>query len=138
MYQQSSRFLFKQVDKVAKGKQCTDYFAYINDVANVMNMKNEATTVDQFLKWDNLERAMAVRSLYLIGYTAKLHKDSKESSKTKTNELFAMEVQKMVKTHLAYILFKMSRERFDEHQFVDQKVKVPVELLLKIFALKEL
>ena len=57
-----------------------------------MNMKNEAKTVDEFLSWDNLERVMAVRSLYLIGYTAKLHKDSKESTKTKTNELFAMEV----------------------------------------------
>ena len=44
----------------------------------------------------------------------------------------------MVKTHLAYILFKMSRERFDEYQFVDTKVKTPVELLIKIFALKEL
>ena len=57
-----------------------------------MNMKNDAKTVDEFLSLDNLEKIMALRSLYLISYTAKLHKESKESSKTKTNELFALEV----------------------------------------------
>ena len=92
MYQQSARYLFKQVEKVAKGKKCTDYFSYINEIDNVMNMKNDAKTVDEFLSLDNLEKIMALRSLYLIGYTAKLHKESNESSKTKTNELFALEV----------------------------------------------
>ena len=92
MAQQCSRYIFKQVDKVAKGKKCTDYFSYINDLANVMNLRNDAKTVEGFLTLDNLEKTMAIRSLYLIGYVAKLHKDSKESSKTKTNELFALEV----------------------------------------------
>ena len=55
-------------------------------------MKNDAKTVDEFLSLDNLENIMALRSLQLIDYTAKLHKESTESSKTKTNELFALEV----------------------------------------------
>lgn len=78
--------------KVAKDKKCTGYFAYINDLGNVMNMKCDANTVEDFLTWENLEKTMATRSLYLIRYTAKLHEDSKVSSKTKTNELFALEV----------------------------------------------
>ena len=57
-----------------------------------MNMKCGANTEEDFLSWESLEKTMATRSLYLIWYTAKLHEDSKESSKTKTNELFALEV----------------------------------------------
>ena len=44
----------------------------------------------------------------------------------------------MVKTHLAYILFKMTKERISEYKFKDQRTKVPLELMLKIFALKEI
>ena len=44
----------------------------------------------------------------------------------------------MVKTHLTYILFKMSKERIDEYQFKDERTKIPLELMLKIFALKEI
>ena len=32
----------------------------------------------------------------------------------------------------------MTRERIESHKFVDQKVSVPVNLLLKIFAVKEI
>ena len=92
MYQQSSRYLFKQVAKVAKNKKCTGYFAYINDIDNISNIKCDVKSVDDFLSWENLEKTMAIRSLYLVRYTAKLHSESKLSSKTKTNELFALEV----------------------------------------------
>ena len=44
----------------------------------------------------------------------------------------------MVKTHLTYILFKMSKERIDEYQFKDERTRIPLELMLKIFALKEI
>ena len=44
----------------------------------------------------------------------------------------------MIKTHLAYILFKMTKERIDEYNFKDSRAKAPLELLLKIFAVKEI
>ena len=78
--------------KVAKNKKCTGYFAYINDIENVLNIKCDAKSVDEFLAWENLEKTMAIRSLYLVRHTAKLHSETKLSSKTKTNELFALEV----------------------------------------------
>ena len=44
----------------------------------------------------------------------------------------------MVKTHLAYILLKMTRERIEEYNFTDPKARAPLETLLKIFAVKEI
>lgn len=44
----------------------------------------------------------------------------------------------MARTHLIYILFKMTKQRIDEYKFVDQRVKVPLELFLKVFAVKHI
>lgn len=138
MYQQSSRYLFKQAAKIAKGKKCTDYFEYLNEMPNIMNTKSSARTVDEFLSWDHLEKTMATRSLCNVYQTSKLMNESTESSKTKTNELFAMEVQKMVKAHLIYILFTMTKYRVQSYAFVDAKIQVPLDLLVKIFAVKQI
>ena len=138
MFQQSSRYLLKQAAKIAKGKKCTDYFEYLNEMPNVMSLKSTATTVDEFLSWDHLVKTMATRSLFLVAQTSKLLTESTESSKTKTNELFAMEVQKMVRTHLCYILFIMTKHRIETYPFVDANVKVPLDILVKIFAVKQI
>ena len=66
MYQQSARYLLKQAAKVAKGKQCTGYFEYLNEMPNIMNLKSTASTVDEFLSWDHLVKTMATRSLVLV------------------------------------------------------------------------
>jgi len=65
-------------------------------------------------------------------------KESKAPSKTKQNELFALNTDKMARAHLAYILFKMTKDRIDAYPFVDVKVKVPLQLLVKVYALKSL
>lgn len=65
-------------------------------------------------------------------------KESTAPSKTKQNELFALNTDKMARSHLIYILYKMTKDRIDEYPFVDVKVKVPLELLVKVFALKSL
>lgn len=44
----------------------------------------------------------------------------------------------MARAHLAYILFKMTKTRIDYYSFVDVKVRVPLELFLKVFALKSI
>ena len=103
-----------------------------------MSNKSEATSVEEFLSLEHLEKAMATRSLFVINQTYLLLTESKAPSKTKQNELFALEVQKMARTHLCYILFKISRQRVESYPFVDAKVKVPLELLVKIFAVKQI
>ena len=138
MFQQSSRYLFKQAAKIAKGKKCTDYFEYLNEMPNVMSMKCTAKTVDEFLSWDHLVKTMATRSLYLVYSTAKLMTESTLSSKTKTNELYAMEVEKMIRAHLHYIFFMMTKKRVQTYPFVDKNTQVPLELLAKIFAVKHI
>ena len=138
MFQQSSRYLLKQAAKIAKGKKCVSYFEYLNEMPNIMNLKSTASTVDEFLSWDHLVKTMATRSLVLVAQTSKLLTESTQSSKTKTNELFALEVQKMAKTHLCYILFIMTKSRIETYPFVDAKVRIPLDILAKIFAVKQI
>ena len=59
-------------------------------------------------------------------------------SKTKQNDLFALRIDKMARAHLEYILFKMTLTRITEYKFNDPNVKVPLELFVKVFALKSL
>ena len=93
MFQQSSRYLLKQANKLDKNKKCEGYFEYINEMPNLSGTKSTAKTVDEFLSWEHLEKTMATRSLQLIYHTNKLLKESKESSKTKQNELYALNVR---------------------------------------------
>ena len=58
--------------------------------------------------------------------------------KTKQNDLFALKVDKMARAHLEYILFKMTLTRIAEYSFKDANVKVPLELFVKVFALKSI
>lgn len=105
---------------------------------NLMNTKSTAKTVDDFLSWEHLEKTMATRSLSLVNQTHTLLKESTEPSKTKQNELFALDVGKMAKTHLIYIMFILAKQRIEEYNFVDANVKVPLELFLKVFAVKNI
>ena len=91
MFQQSARYLFKQRAKLDKGKKCTDQFEYLNDLPNLMATKSGANTVEEFLSWEHIEKAMATRSLQIVNYTHTLITESKAPSKTKQNELFALE-----------------------------------------------
>ena len=40
--------------------------------------------------------------------------------------------------HIKYVLFLMAVRRLEEHQFVDQKIKQILMLIVRIYALKEL
>lgn len=72
-------------------------------------IKSGSRTIEEFLSWEHLEKAMATRSLFIVDETHRLLKESKAPSKTRQNELFALEVQRMARTHLVYILFKMTK-----------------------------
>lgn len=84
-----------------------------------MTTKSTARTVEEFLSWEHIEKAMAARSLCVLDATHNLIKNSKAPSKTRQNELFALEIDKMAKTHLCYQFFKMSKDRVLNHNFKD-------------------
>ncbi len=56
----------------------------------------------------------------------------------KQNELFADEVQRMSQLHLKYVLFQISRERATKYAFKDERLRDVINLLIRIYAVKEL
>ena len=95
MLQQSSRYLFKKANDVARGKSCSGYFAYMNNTETLCKSKSQARTVAEFLDWEHLTAALSTRSAYYIQHVNKLMKSNTSDKKAKENELFAIEVQKM-------------------------------------------
>ena len=138
MYQQSARYLFKQANSIAKGKTVKGYFEYLNRTKELCSTKSSAKTIDDFLSFEHLDQALATRSAFYIDYTFNLMKASDAPKKVQENELFAFEVGKMSRQHISYMIFTLAKKQLDEFDFKDKNIKPIVELLLKIFAVKQL
>ena len=50
--------------------------------------------------------------------------------------MYAIEVQKMTKYHLIYIMFVIAKSNYQNHKFTDQRIPEILDVLLKVFALK--
>ena len=44
----------------------------------------------------------------------------------------------MARTHMVYVMFKMAKDQILDNNFADAKVRVPLELFVKIYALKHI
>ena len=66
MYQQSSRMLLKQAEKIKQGKQLIDFFSYLMKSDQLLSTPSGATTVEAFLDPDHIQRALATRSAYFV------------------------------------------------------------------------
>ena len=62
MAQQSSRLIFKNANRVAKGKQPDKLFSYLAQTEELTASKSTATTVAEFSSLDHIERTLAVRA----------------------------------------------------------------------------
>lgn len=84
---------------MAKGKKCSDYFAYLNDTEKMCSTVSQPDkSPEEFADLDHLELALATRSAFFIREVARRFGESEEKSeKIKQNEIFAIEVQKMAK-----------------------------------------
>lgn len=70
-----------------------------------------------------------------------LYNDMKASTATsgqKTNEIFSMQIARTSKFHIIYIMFEMTRDSIKSFNFRDLNVKNILEVLLKVFALKQI
>ena len=74
--------------------------SYLNDIPMLIKSKCTATTVAEFLTFANLTRTLATRAAYYVNQTNNLEKTSNASAKEKKNDLFALHVQRAVKTHI--------------------------------------
>ena len=138
MLQQSTRYLFKQVGKVERGKKCQGYFAYLNETEALCSSKSEARNPEDFITWDHLTKALTTRAAYFIRETRNLMKSDNSDKKTQENEVYALELQILAKYHLNYVLFEMAKKRVTTHKFVDENIRFPLETLVKLFAVKQL
>jgi hypothetical protein len=89
MTQQSSRYLFKQIQKVKKGKTTKGLFQYLNDMNALATSAAPAT---DYSSLDGLSQIMKVRAAFHCYQTSALFENSKAGSKSKENELFATDV----------------------------------------------
>ena len=138
MYQQSSRMLLKQVAKVLAGKTPNEFFAYLSKMNELLSGKSTARSTEEFLEHDHLQRALATNACYLVKKVYTMLSESKASSKTKQNELFAMDVNRMTKAHLIYICYERACKSLMAKKVADQNIKKAFMNLYANFALKQL
>lgn len=58
MMGQASRYLFKLIKRVSKGKTLTFPFTYLNKIQETLQLKNQARTVEDFLNLEILDKAL--------------------------------------------------------------------------------
>jgi hypothetical protein len=89
MVLQASRYIWKLLRWANKGKQLHYPFAYINRLKELEGIKGKGATIDELLNIDILFDAMAARAGLLIKECGESIAASKQSQRTKDNELFA-------------------------------------------------
>ena len=62
MAQQASRLIFKNANRVAKGKKTDELFNYLTTTDAIIARKSTATTIAEFLTLDHVENTLAARA----------------------------------------------------------------------------
>ena len=75
--------LLKQAALVAQGKAPDAFFSYLAKSKELLASKSGASTVEQFLDPDHIQRALATRSVYYVLNLFKKLSQSKAPSLTK-------------------------------------------------------
>lgn len=136
MTQQSARLIFKNADRVAKGKPPLPLFSYL--VQKGGDQKSEAHTPEAFSELDHLERTLAVRAAYSVTQLREMMMASKATKKEKENEIFQIEICQLVRLHIVYIFFRMAKESISQTSFKEANLRCHLETACQIFALKQL
>lgn len=136
MYQQSSRYVLKQVKKAKAGKKLKFNFVYINKIPELLSSKSQAKTIEDVLNLDYLEHVLKVRSAFHLETTYNMLGESKASKQEKTNDLFATDIQRMSHHHIIFIMFSLTRDAMKANTFKDPAVPAILNILLKVYALK--
>jgi len=87
---------------------------------------------------DHIQRALATRSTFYASKVVQRIGKSKASMQEKQNTLFAIEVNRMTKLHLIYIMYERARATIASQQIQDANVRRVYMTILANFALKYL
>ena len=93
---------------------------------------------NDFLSLGFLEDTLAFRAANSALELTKVMQASEASAKEKENEVFALDVNRVIRQHITYVVFRITRERLETNQWRDMRCKHYLEAFLKIFALKQL
>ena len=138
MAQQAARLIFKSAKKVTKGKAPHPFFAYLSDPEKLVGSKNSATTVADFQDKQQILRMLAIRAIFAIRELDTVMRESGLSQKEMENDVFALDITRVVRLHLIYAMFKIGLEYIEKSEIKSAQGRKHVETALKIFALKQL
>lgn len=138
MVLQASRYIWKLLRWANKGKQLHYPFAYINRLKELEGIKGKGATVDELLNIEILFDAMAARAGLLIKECGESIANSKQSQRTKDNELFAQAKMKMVRAHMTYLNYYVYKSEVDSQAFKDKRIKPIMYDLVMVCCLKSL
>ena len=100
--------------------------------------KSTAKTVQEFNTLDHIQTTLATRAAMIVKQVVTMIKESKEHKKIYENELYQIDISRMTRIHLVYIIFKLARARIESAKTSDQNCKKYLEIAIKVFALKQL
>ena len=110
----------------------------MNYMTRLINSKCTATTPNEFIIFENLTQTLATRASFYILQCKEMMKDLNFTELQKSNERYAIAVQKMVRTHIQLVMYLMAKEMVDKHRFKDKKVGQVLLLCVRVFAVKQL
>jgi len=124
--------------KQRAGKKLKRNFVYLNNLKELLSCKSEAKTAEDAQTLEYLELCLQVRACYHLDTTYTLLQESNATASEKTNDIFAIEVERASRNHICYMMFSLTIDAFKAKQFKDPGVKAVLENLLKVFALKQI
>ena len=95
--------MFKIYNKLQSGTKSDGIFAYFNDIDQVGKVVCHYIRAEEFTQLENVLRIMKILSLYIFKKTNMKLNASTASSKEKINDIFALDIVKMVQIHIKYI-----------------------------------
>ena len=104
----------------------------------LLRSKSGAKTVEQFLDPVHIQNAMAIRAVMMVKKVATALATSKASAIAKTNDIFAVDVVKMARLHLAYVMYERSIKKFAAMNVQDANLRTHMMSAFANFALKQL
>jgi hypothetical protein len=123
---------------IATGKPADGHFSYLNEIEKLCNLKSSAKTIEEFSNLDHLDTCLAIRAAHIVRDVVKKLSKKDIKKKVAINDLYAQDLLAMSKAHHMYLSFLIYIEAVRSTKFSDPKIRPLLELLGKIFCLKQL
>jgi hypothetical protein len=123
---------------IATGKAAKGIFSYLNEIDQLCSLKSTVKTVDEFLELGHLDKCLAIRAAFIVREVVKNLAKKDIKKKVAMNDLYAVDLLQMSKSHHLYMSFVIFVRSIENRQFKCPNIKPLLLLLAKIFALKQL